>query len=62
MPTTDAQIKATIKYQQEHYEQISIREPKGTRDEWKAAAEKCGKSLAQFIADAVQHEIENECL
>lgn len=62
MPTADAQRKATAKYQQEHYEQIAIRVPKGLKDEWKAAAEKSGKSLAQFIADGVALLIERECL
>lgn len=62
MPATDAQMKANAKYQQEHYEQIAIRVPKGTRDEWKAAAEKYGESLAQFIADSVALLIERECL
>lgn len=62
MAVPESRLRANAKYIAKTYEQISIREPKGTRDAWKAAAEKSGKSLAQFIADAVEHEIENECL
>lgn len=62
MAISDAQKRAVAKYKAQNYEQIKIDVKKGTRDEWKAAAEKAGKSLAQFIVDAVEHEIENECL
>ena len=37
-----------------------IRAPKGTKERWKAAATDRGKSLNQFIVDAVEAEIQAE--
>ena len=62
MAATEAQKKATAKYNAANYEQIAIRVPNGLKGQWKAAAEKAGVSLAQLIVEAVAHEIENECL
>ena len=62
MPASKAQIEANNRYNLKAYDRIDLRVKKGTRDAWKAAAEKAGKSLAHFISDAVEHEIENECL
>ena len=51
---TDAQKKASIKYLKEKTDSIQIRAPKGTKDRWRVAATERGKSLNQFIADAVE--------
>lgn len=59
---TKAQQKATDKYNVNNYDRICIRSKKGTADRWKSAADAAGKSLTQFIVDAVEKEIENECL
>ena len=54
---TEAQKKASIKYLQDKTDDIRIRTPKGTKDKWKEAAERQGKSLNQFIFDTVENEI-----
>lgn len=54
---TDAQKNASIKYLKEKTDSIQIRTPKGTKDRWKAAADKAGVSLNRFIADAVESTI-----
>ncbi len=55
---TEAQKNASIKYLKEKTDSIQIRTQKGTKDRWRAAATKNGKSLNQFIVDAVESEIE----
>lgn len=57
---TEAQKNASIKYLKEKTDSIQIRTPKGTKDRWKAAASKRGKSLNQFIVDTVNGEIGEE--
>lgn len=54
---TDAQKKASIKYIQEKTDDIRIRAPKGTKEKWKKAAERCGVSMTQFVIDAVDDKI-----
>ena len=54
---TDAQKKASIKYLKEKTDSIQIRVPKGTKDRWRVAATERGKSLNQFIAEAVEKVI-----
>lgn len=54
MPVSKAQQKAVTKYMKDNYDEIKVRPSKGTRDRWKAAAEASGKSLNQFIIDAVE--------
>ncbi len=51
---TQAQNKATKKYLKAHYDSISIRVPKGKREEYKAAAIKRGMSLNAFIINAIE--------
>lgn len=51
---TEAQKAASIKYLKEKTDSIQIRTPKGTKGIWKAAAEKRGVSLQQFIISAVE--------
>ena len=62
MATSEAQMRAVAKYNKANYDEIKIRVRKGCKDEWKVAAEKSGKSLAQLIVDAVTEYIERECL
>ena len=54
---TEAQKKASIKYLKDKTDSIQIRTPKGTKDRWRAAAERQGISLNQFIAEAVEQKI-----
>lgn len=57
---TQAQNKATQKYQKEHLEQVNIKLPKGKRDEYKAFAESQGKSLAGLIVELIEREMQKE--
>jgi uncharacterized protein (DUF1778 family) len=50
---TEAQKKSAEKYLQEKVEDIRIRVPKGQKDLIKAYAEAQGKSLNQFVVDAI---------
>ena len=54
---TEAQKKASMKYLQEKTDDIRIRTPKGTKEKWKEAAGRHGKSLNQFIFDTIENEI-----
>lgn len=42
------------KHIQEKLDEIKVRPQKGTKDRWRAAADAEGKSLQQFIIDAVE--------
>lgn len=53
---TEAQNKATQKYQREHLEQIAIRVPKGRRAIYKALADRRGESLAGLICRLLDDE------
>lgn len=55
---TEAQKKASIKYLKEKTDSIQIRAQKGTKERWKNAAARLGKSLNQFIVETVETEIE----
>ncbi len=55
---TEAQKRASIKYLKESTDDIRIRAKKGTKDRWKEAAEKQGKSLSQFIIDCVEQGLD----
>lgn len=57
---TDAQKKASIKYLKEKTDSIQIRAPKGTKERWRALAAGRGKSLNQYIVDAVEAAGHNE--
>ena len=57
---TEAQKKAAIKYMQDKTDDIRLRLPKGTKDRWKAAAEKSGVSMTKYVYDAVELEISKE--
>lgn len=45
------------KHQAEHLDEVRVRPPKGTKERWRAAAEKRGQSLQRFIIEAVEKEI-----
>lgn len=54
MPVSKAQQKAVTKYMKDNYDEVKVRTPKGDKDKWRAAADASGKSLNQFIIDAVK--------
>lgn len=60
MSVPDKQKEYARKHQQEKLDAVTIRPPKGTKDRWRDAAEAAGKSLSQFIIDAVERAIIEE--
>lgn len=59
MPYSEAQKRATMKYMKENLEDIKIRVPKGKRAEYKAFAEKRGKSLSRLIVDLIEQDMQS---
>lgn len=57
---SEAQKKAVLKYQKEKTDDIRVRTPKGTKDRWKAAADKEGLSLQRYIINTVEDRIAGE--
>lgn len=51
---SEAQKKATSKYISKAYDQVSLRMPKGKREEYKAHAERQGKSLNALIIELLE--------
>ena len=56
---TEAQNKATQKYPKTNYDQLSIRIPKGKREEYKNYATSKKVSLAQLITDLIEADIKS---
>lgn len=57
----EAQKRASMKYMQEKTDDIRLRVPKGTKDAWKAAAEKAGAaSMTQYVLEAVADRMRRE--
>ena len=54
---TEAQNKATQKYLKTNYDQLSIRVPKGKREEYKNYAVSKNISLAQLIVDLIEKDM-----
>jgi len=50
-------IARTREYNNENYEQIVMRVPKGTKEKIKAASEAAGKSMTAFIMEAVNEKM-----
>lgn len=48
------------KHQAEKLDEVKVRPPKGTKDRWRAAAERAGVSLQQYIIQAVEERIARE--
>ncbi len=57
---TDARRKASKKYLEEKVEDIRIRVPKGEKQRIKDYADKRGKSLNQFVTDAIQYSMNHD--
>ena len=55
MSKTDAQKKATAKYNAKAYDQITIRVPKGGKERIAAAAEKAGTSTNAYVKTAIEN-------
>lgn len=57
MPVTEAQKKATAKYEKENYDKVLTRFPKGTKDKILGIG---AKSVNSFIIEAVNEKLERE--
>lgn len=57
---TDARRKASKKYLEEKVEDIRIRVPKGEKQRIRDYADKRGKSLNQFVTDAIQYSMNHD--
>ena len=55
---SEAQKRATAKWQKEKVEDITFRVPKGRKAVFKECAEKCGESLNAFLLRAAEEAVE----
>ena len=60
MPVSQAQKKATAKYEQQNYDKVLLRLEKGKKDKIKLHAENRGESLNGFINKAIDEKIERD--
>lgn len=51
---SEAKKEGNRKWDAANLDRLSVAAPKGTKERWKAAAAEQGKSLNQFIVDAVE--------
>jgi len=54
---TSEKVKKIEKWKQEYKEHINLSVPKGTKERWRAAAEKAGMSMTAFVLEAVETKI-----
>lgn len=59
MAVTEAQKRATLKYDSTHYKRIPLNVNKADYDKIKAAADKLGMSVNGFIRDTVFDKIDD---
>lgn len=57
---TSAQRAASEKYMEQHTDRMTLRLPKGIKDEWTQAAQAAGMSLTQYIIASVEAQINKE--
>ena len=61
MGATEAQKRATAKYQSENTDLIRIRVPKGKKEEYQALADRSGaKSLTAYITSILDEKLKEE--
>ena len=60
MAPTDAQKRATKKYLEEKLDRITVRVPKGEREDIRIHAEKCEESVNEFIRRAIRETMERD--
>ena len=60
MPKTEAQLRATQKYNSKTYDKLSSVVPKGTKDLIKAAADAAGETISIYIANAIKMRMQAE--
>ena len=57
---TSAQRAASEKYMERQTDRMTLRLPKGVKDEWTQAAQSAGMSLTQYIIAAVEAQINKD--
>lgn len=57
---TEAKKEGNRKWDAANLDRLSVAAPKGTKERWKAAAAEQGKSLNQFIVDAVEDSMDRD--
>ncbi|WP_458407294.1 Arc family DNA-binding protein [Anaerotignum sp.] len=62
MSASEAQKRATAKWQKEKVEEIKFRVPKGRREVIKAHADSCGESMNAFLVRAVTEAMERDVM
>ena len=54
------QSKYIQDYMKDHYDRTNLLVPKGTRERWKTAAKRQGKSLSVYVFDLVEADIQSK--
>ena len=57
MPVSEAQLRATAKYNAEHYDVVKVNFPKGKKEEIRVHAESRGESLNAFVQRSVRETL-----
>ena len=60
MPITEAQKRATMKYQAKAYDKMTFRFPKGKKDIMESHITKQGESLNKFVNRAIDEAMERD--
>ena len=60
MPATEAQMRATAKWQKEKTDEVRFRVPKGERSIIQAHAKEQGESTTAFIKRAIRETMERD--
>lgn len=60
MPVSQAQKKATAKYEQQNYDKVLVRLEKGKKDKIKLHAENKGESVNGFVKRAIDETMERD--
>lgn len=60
MSTSEAQMKASMKYRAKTKDQMNIDVPKGMKEIYKAQAAKHGKSLAAYIIGLIEADMQKD--
>ena len=59
MATTQAQMRATIRYRDKNFDRFEINVKKGKKEEYKQAAEERGIGLMELARRGIEEYIEN---
>lgn len=62
MSASEAQKRATAKWQKEKVEEIKFRVPKGRKEVIKSHADHCGESMNAFLLRAVEETMERDIM